>query len=64
MTDWLTISDIAELTGLKVDTINKYRTRNTLPEPDNVIGRTPTWKRETIETWHALRPTIERSNLD
>ena len=64
MTDWLTISEIAELTGLKVDTINKYRNRNTLPEPDNVIGRTPTWKRETIETWNALRPTIEKSNLD
>jgi len=61
-TDWLTISDIAEATGLKVDTINKYRTRNTLPEPDSKIGRTPVWKRETIETWNALRSTIEVTN--
>lgn len=61
-TDWLTISDIAEATGLKVDTINKYRTRNTLPEPDSKIGRTPVWKRDTIETWNALRSTIEVTN--
>ena len=64
MNDWLTISEIAEVTGLKVDTINKYRTRATLPEPDFVIGRTPVWKRETIESWNALRPTLEKTNLD
>ena len=63
-TDWLTISEIAEVTGLKVDTINKYRSRNTLPDPDSVVGRTPIWKRETIDSWNALRPTIERTNLE
>ena len=62
MDNYLTISDIAKLTNLKVDTINKYRTRNTLPEPDSIVGRTPVWKRETIETWNALRSTIEVTN--
>jgi predicted DNA-binding transcriptional regulator AlpA len=48
------------MTGLKTDTIYTYRKRNTLPEPDQYIGRTPVWKKNTIEEWHALRSTIER----
>lgn len=59
MDKWLTISDVAQLTNLKVDTINKYRTRNTLPEPDFKIGRTPVWKLDTIETWNQNRKSLE-----
>jgi len=59
LSDWLTTTDIATMTGLKSDTIYKYRKRNTLPEPDQYIGRTPVWKRSTIEDWNALRPTLD-----
>lgn len=58
MSDWLTNTDIAQLTGLKVETLYKYRKRNTLPEPDKYIGRTPVWKSETIKLWLNNRPTI------
>jgi len=53
--DWLTRTDIANLTGLKIDTIDKYQRRNTLPEPEQYIGRTPVWKKQTIDKWIAFR---------
>jgi predicted DNA-binding transcriptional regulator AlpA len=59
MTDWLTSRDIAEQTGLKLDTIYTYRQRKTLPEPDYTIGRTPLWKQATIDEWNSSRSTIE-----
>jgi predicted DNA-binding transcriptional regulator AlpA len=59
MTDWLTSRDIAEQTGLKLDTIYTYRQRKTLPEPDYTIGRTPLWKQSTIDEWNSSRSTIE-----
>ena len=55
MKDWLTRTDIANLTGLKIDTIDKYQRRNTLPEPEQYIGRTPVWKKQTIDKWIAFR---------
>jgi len=58
MSEWLTNTDIAKLTGLKIETLYKYRERNTLPKPDKYIGRTPVWKSETIEQWQSNRPTI------
>jgi len=51
MSEWLTNTDIAELTGLKVETLHTYLNRNTLPTPDNYIGRTPVWKSNTIKQW-------------
>ena len=60
MNDWLTSTDIARLTGLKVDTIYTYRNRNTLPDPDYTIGNRPLWKRETIDEWNATRATITK----
>ena len=58
MTEWLTSTDIAKMTGLKTETIYTYRKRNTLPEPDHLIGRTPVWKKTTIEEWNSKRPTV------
>lgn len=58
MSEWLTNTDIANLTGLKVETLYKYRKRTTLPEPDKYIGRTPVWKSETIESWRNSRTDI------
>lgn len=58
MSDWLTSTDISKLTGLKVDTIYTYRKRNTLPDPDQYIGRTPVWKKTTIEEWNSKRSAV------
>jgi predicted DNA-binding transcriptional regulator AlpA len=60
--DWLTRTDIANLTGLKINTIDKYQRRNTLPEPEQYIGRTPVWKKQTIDEWIAFRKTIEKGD--
>ncbi len=49
--DFLTNDEVAELTGLKYDTLYTYRRRNIFPEPDIYIGRTPVWSRATIEKW-------------
>ena len=57
MKDWLTTTDIAYQTGLKIDTIYTYRKRNTLPEPDHMIGNRPLWKQETIDEWNTYRTT-------
>lgn len=59
MKDWLTSRDIAEQTGLKLDTIYTYRQRKTLPDPDYTIGRTPLWKQQTIDEWNSQRSTVE-----
>ena len=55
MSDWLTNTDIAELTGLKVETLHSYLSRNTLPKPDKYMGRTQVWKTETINQWASDR---------
>ena len=59
MTEWLTNTDIAKLTGLKIETLHTYRSRNTLPEPDKYMGRTPVWKLETIKDWASDREIKE-----
>jgi predicted DNA-binding transcriptional regulator AlpA len=50
-TEWLTNTQVSELLGIKYSTLYTYRRRNTIPEPDTYIGRTPVWKRTTIEEW-------------
>ncbi|NBT46615.1 MAG: hypothetical protein EBT07_02180 [Actinobacteria bacterium] len=60
--DWFTNSDIEKLTGLKYKTLYEYRNRNTLPKPDAYFGRTPVWKRSTIETWNNSRNQLEVNN--
>ena len=62
MKEWLTSTDIANITGLKVRTLYKYRERNTLPEPDMTIDQKPLWKRSTINEWIESRPTLEKES--
>ncbi len=64
MSEWLTSTDIATLTGLKVETIYTYRKRSTLPEPDRYMGRTPIWKQETITEWQSKRANQIEIELD
>lgn len=51
----LTNDQVAELLGVKYSTLYTYRRRNTLPKPDSYVGRTPVWKRTTIEEWQLNR---------
>lgn len=60
--DFLTNDEVAELTGLKYDTLYTYRRRNIFPEPDIYIGRTPVWSRATIEKWLKDRIKNRRSS--
>jgi predicted DNA-binding transcriptional regulator AlpA len=57
MSDWLTTTDIANLAGLKIDTIYTYRKRDTLPKEDHMLGNKPLWKKETIQKWINSRST-------
>jgi predicted DNA-binding transcriptional regulator AlpA len=57
--EWLTNEQVSELLGLKYSTLYTYRRRNTLPEPDTYIGRTPVWNRKTIEEWKNNRRETE-----
>ena len=62
--EWLTNDQVSELLGLKYSTLYTYRKRNTLPEPDTYIGRTPVWKRKTIEEWNQNRKQTEIELVD
>lgn len=63
-TEWLTNEQVSELLGLKYSTLYTYRRRNTLPEPDTYIGRTPVWNRKTIEEWKVNRKEQEIELVD
>lgn len=52
----MSISAVAEYTGLSRRTIQDYRLDGRLPEPAIVIGRSPGWTREQIEEWMRTRP--------
>jgi predicted DNA-binding transcriptional regulator AlpA len=62
--EWLTNDQVSELLGLKYSTLYTYRKRNTLPEPDTYIGRTPVWNRKTIEEWKVNRKQSEIELVD
>ncbi|MFP4148700.1 MAG: helix-turn-helix transcriptional regulator [Nitriliruptoraceae bacterium] len=52
----LTVGEIAEATGVSKATIDSYRYRGYLPEPQTVRGRTPLWTRPVIRHWLGSRP--------
>ena len=45
------VAEVAEWTGLKPDTITKYRSLGKFPEPDWTTARQDLWNRRTIEMW-------------
>jgi predicted DNA-binding transcriptional regulator AlpA len=49
-------AEAAALAGLTLDTFDSYRSRGTLPGPDQMVGRTPLWDAATIGRWLADRP--------
>lgn len=54
--DLLDSAALAALLGVERSTISQYRRRRTLPDPDVVVGRSPAWRRSTIEAWRLSRP--------
>jgi len=52
----LTVVDIAEAAGVSKATIDSYRYRGYLPEPQVVRGRTPMWARPIVRHWLESRP--------
>jgi predicted DNA-binding transcriptional regulator AlpA len=53
--DQLTITEVAALAGIAPASVRRYRLRDTFPEPDGYVGRTPWWRRSTIEAWLVAR---------
>jgi predicted DNA-binding transcriptional regulator AlpA len=46
----------ADYIGKPVGTIDTYRQRQRLPEPDGMLGRSPWWWRSSIDHWLKTRP--------
>jgi hypothetical protein len=45
------LAAIAERLNVPKDTVNKWRHRGLLPEPDYPLAVGPVWEWATIETW-------------
>lgn len=52
----LTVGEIAEAAEVSKATIDSYRYRGCLPEPQAARGRTPLWARPIVRHWLATRP--------
>jgi predicted DNA-binding transcriptional regulator AlpA len=52
----LTVTEVADLAAVSKATIDSYRYRGYLPEPQVVKGRTPLWSRPVIRYWLRSRP--------
>lgn len=59
--DQLTTADVAELAGLEPGTIKRYRYRGSIPPPDGWLGRTPWWRRDTVDRWLEERTPRDRA---
>jgi hypothetical protein len=67
MVKFLSTEEVAELAGLKPDTVSSYLSRSKgraaeeryIPEPDILLGASrpvPGWRLETIKAWLVSRP--------
>ncbi len=66
--DYLTLADLAELLGVRPNTISFLRTHSKpggryaddpFPKPDRTIARSPVWlasRSDEIKAWNARRP--------
>jgi predicted DNA-binding transcriptional regulator AlpA len=45
------IPEVAELLGVKRETVDKWRRRGRLPEPGWVVGGSPVWEAGEIRAW-------------
>ena len=54
--DLLTAEQVAEMVGVKANTIHTYHSRGILPPPVRYFADVPVWERATISHWLAHRP--------
>jgi hypothetical protein len=52
----LTVADIGQLAGVSKASIDSYRYRGYLPEPQATRGRPPLWARPIVRRWLQTRP--------
>lgn len=52
----LTVGDIASEAGVSKATVDSYRYRGYLPQPQVMRGRTPLWARPIVAHWISTRP--------
>jgi predicted DNA-binding transcriptional regulator AlpA len=58
MQRFLSVTDVAERTGLTLNTVKAYsQIPGRLPEPDAMIGRVKGWLPKTIDAWIKHRDT-------
>jgi predicted DNA-binding transcriptional regulator AlpA len=62
--DWWSTEDVATYLGVAASTVRAYLTRDQMPKADRRIGRTLLWRPETIQTWHAGRPSNTASKSE
>ena len=47
----LSIPDVAAMFDRAVGSVEHWRVERLLPEPDEVLGRTPGWRKSTLLRW-------------
>lgn len=58
MPQLLDTTDVAEATGLSVNTIRMYHKQKKMPPADHFFNRTPVWEKSTIDGWKTHRETV------
>lgn len=60
---YLSMSEIADLLGVSVNTVKSYVFKDTadFPPPDAIIGHTRGWLLKPIQEWHRNRPRPHRT---
>lgn len=53
---YLSMQEMAEITGLTPESIRTYKSRGKLPAPDVLIGKTPGWTMDSVEAFAASLP--------
>ena len=53
---FLSIGEFAQRANLSVNTLNGYRRKGLLPQPDASIGRVDGWSIATVDQWLSTRP--------
>ena len=52
----MTVADLAQAAYVSKATIDSYRYRGLLPEPQLIVARTPLWARPIVSRWLEQRP--------
>jgi hypothetical protein len=50
---WVTTRELASVLGVSIDLCSKWRVRNKLPKPDELVGGRACWSRATVKRFCA-----------